>query len=107
MCEDRCLSHGCVMEYDYRSGFTLCPQCEEESVPVNELLALQAQAKPRYITVPELNHLAWVIVHNGLEPDAGFGGCSCDTCSLLRDCMKAIREKEAREYIEAMHRRTQ
>ena len=45
MCEDRCLSHGCVMEYDYRSGFTLCPQCEEESVPVNELLALQAQAK--------------------------------------------------------------
>ena len=57
-----------------------------------------------YITVPELNHLAWVIVHNGLEPNSGFGGCSCDTCSLLRDCMKAIREKEAQEYIGAIHK---
>ena len=57
-----------------------------------------------HITVPELNHLAWVLVHGVLEPEKGFGGCSCDTCSLLRDCMKAVREKEAREYIEAMHK---
>ena len=29
MYEERCLSHGCAMQYDYKSGFTLCPQCEE------------------------------------------------------------------------------
>ena len=34
MYEERCLSHGCAMQYDYKSGFTLCPQCEEnESLP--------------------------------------------------------------------------
>ena len=33
MYEERCLSHGCAMRYDYKSGFTLCPQCEEESLP--------------------------------------------------------------------------
>jgi len=63
--------------------------------------AREAQAR-KYITVPELNHLAWVIVHNGLEPEKGFGGCSCDTCSLLRDCMKTIRDKEAQEYMRAL-----
>lgn len=52
-----------------------------------------------HIAVAELNHLAWVLVHKVLEPEYGFGGCYCDTCSLLREGMKAIREKEAQEYI--------
>lgn len=64
--------------------------------------AKRATEKP--IAVSKVHHLAWVIVHNVLEPQKGFGGCSCDICSLLRGCMKAIREKEAREYIEAMHK---
>lgn len=60
--------------------------------------------RPKQVTIPELNHIAWALVHKVLEPEDGFGGCSCDLCSLLRDCMKAIREKEAEEYIQAMHK---
>lgn len=56
-------------------------------------------AKMKHITISELNHLAWVLVHNGLEPESGFGGCSCDTCSLLRDIMKDIRKREANDFI--------
>lgn len=28
MAEDTCLSHGVQLVYDWRSGFSLCPQCE-------------------------------------------------------------------------------
>jgi hypothetical protein len=55
------------------------------------------------VSISELNHLAWALVHNVLDPEVGFSGCSCDLCSLLRDCMKSIREKEAQEYIADMH----
>lgn len=27
---DVCLTHGCSLEYDFRSGFSDCPQCETE-----------------------------------------------------------------------------
>jgi len=26
--EEYCLIHGCVMRYDYRSGFMICDRCE-------------------------------------------------------------------------------
>jgi len=26
---DFCIIHGYVLEYDFRSGFTYCPRCEE------------------------------------------------------------------------------
>lgn len=52
--------------------------------------------------VPALNHLAWALVHKVLESEQGFGGCSCDDCSLLRESMTAIREKEAQEYGESL-----
>lgn len=58
----------------------------------------------KHFSITEFQHIAWVLVHKVLEPEDGFGGCSCDICSLLRDDMKTIREKEANEYIEEMHK---
>lgn len=45
----------------------------------------------------ELNHLAYSLVHNGIEPPRGFGGCSCDVCNALRTRMMKIRHSEANE----------
>ena len=56
------------------------------------------------LSISEFNHLACVLVHKVLEPEDGFGGCSCDICSLLRDDMRAVREKEANEYLETLHK---
>jgi len=61
--------------------------------------AARSSVESPWIAVKELNHLAWVIVHKVLEPEKGFGRCSCDTCSLLREIMKSIREREAKEYM--------
>ena len=44
-----------------------------------------------------LTHLAFVLVHGGLEPEEGFGGCNCDQCNDLRAMMKKIRTEEANE----------
>jgi len=54
--------------------------------------------------ITELQHIAWVIVHSGFEPEARLGGCCCDICSLLREQMEAIRKREAEEYVEALHK---
>lgn len=36
----------------------------------------------------EEGHIAFVLQHNGLFPEPGFGGCSCEDCDMLRDYIK-------------------
>ena len=33
MCDDFCLIHGFTLEYDFRSGFHICRECEKISLP--------------------------------------------------------------------------
>ena len=53
----------------------------------------------------DLQHVAWVLVHNVLEPEKGFGGCSCDICSGLRSEMERIRKKEADEWYQTAYKK--
>lgn len=67
-------------------------------------MARQALSKNQ-MSISELKHLAFVIAHNGLEPDKGFGGCSCDICSLLREMIAEIKKKEAKEYLATKYKK--
>jgi hypothetical protein len=29
-------------------------------------------------------HIKFVLEHDGMFPESGFGGCSCDTCEAIR-----------------------
>ncbi len=51
------------------------------------------------MSVEDIKHLAFVLVHGGLEPEQGFGGCSCKLCSLIRGEAAVIRKREVAEYM--------
>lgn len=56
---------------------------------------------PENIDPTDIEHLAYSLVHDGVDPPRGFGGCSCELCNALRLKMAEIRAKEAKEYIDA------
>lgn len=35
------------------------------------------------------SHIEFVLEHDGLIPEEGFGGCSCETCEAIRQYVKA------------------
>lgn len=48
-----------------------------------------------------VGHLEFVLRHDGLLPEPGFGGCSCDECAMLRTWIADNPEKCARATKEA------
>lgn len=50
-----------------------------------------------FTSTAKLEHLAYSLVHDGVEPPRGFGGCSCAVCNALRVRMMEIRFSEANE----------
>lgn len=45
----------------------------------------------------DIEHIAWMLVHKGVDL-ALPPGCSCKTCSRLREFMEQIRSREAAAY---------
>lgn len=45
-----------------------------------------------------IDHLAFVYVHDGIEPSDDIGGCFCDICNHFRAELDRIRFKEAQDY---------
>lgn len=43
-----------------------------------------------------MEHLEFVLRHDGLIPEPGFGGCSCADCAMLRKWIADNPEKCAR-----------
>jgi hypothetical protein len=83
--------------HDLTESFAESLQCRFATSNVKVGVSSNGSMKPEK---EKMSHIGWVLVHKVLEPDAGFGGCSCDVCSSLRDTMKAIREQEAQEYMD-------
>ena len=46
---------------------------------------------------PEIDHLAFSILHGTFNPDSP-GGCSCDTCQAIRKRIEELREAEAAKF---------
>jgi hypothetical protein len=84
----------CKWAHGHFVGWYLCSACTAE---------FGCEVLPKLTTVDpqlseDLEHLAYSLVHDGVEPPRGFGGCSCEVCNALRIRMMEIRHSEADEY---------
>ena len=46
-----------------------------------------------------LEHIAFSFIHGDFDPASETGGCSCNTCQILREKIRTIHEKELQKYL--------
>lgn len=51
----------------------------------------------------DITHLGWVIAHNVLTPEEGFGGCSCSLCHSIRTEVNNVQRGEAQELCDELY----
>jgi len=91
-----CKKCGCMTtDTRERSPLGMCFNCEHGLT--REAATPNGVSTAHNLDDGDLKHLAFSIAHGTFNPESP-GGCSCDTCSTLREMIQELQNNEAADF---------